>query len=293
MKRSFLILNLILPIAVSFSQTLEDGRATFERSDKRLNNAYQMLLAVKRSDTVFTKNLKASQRAWVQFRNAELTLNYPNHASIEKRDSIPMDQALYLEHLTEDRTKVLLGWLKRATNGLVSYQKLDDTPLEGNYNKDSLEQSLVAYYPFNGNADDQSGNGHNGVLHGATLTADRFGNPNSAYEFNGIDDHMSVIVNELKNADCWTISLWVDAYDLNGGGPFSLLTNTPGYRADGFWWHFFSGGDVRYRTHDNSAGLQVVNRTAIPVQAQVWQHHVIIIGNNKVVHFLNGRKVFS
>lgn len=43
---------------------------------------------------------------------------------------------------------------------------------------------LVAYYPFNGNANDESGNGHTGTVSGATLTADRKGNPNSAYYFN-------------------------------------------------------------------------------------------------------------
>jgi hypothetical protein len=37
---------------------------------------------------------------------------------------------------------------------------------------------LVAYYPFNGNANDESGNGNNGTVNGATLTSDRFGNTN-------------------------------------------------------------------------------------------------------------------
>ena len=46
---------------------------------------------------------------------------------------------------------------------------------------------LVAYYPFSGNALDATGNGHNGTLVGSpTLTADRFGNPNSAYSFDGV-----------------------------------------------------------------------------------------------------------
>jgi len=43
---------------------------------------------------------------------------------------------------------------------------------------------IVAFYPFNGNANDASGNGNNGIVNGATLTADRFGNANSAYDFN-------------------------------------------------------------------------------------------------------------
>ena len=46
-----------------------------------------------------------------------------------------------------------------------------------------LNDGLVAYYPFNGNADDESGNGNDGIVYGATLTEDRFGNTDSAYYF--------------------------------------------------------------------------------------------------------------
>lgn len=56
----------------------------------------------------------------------------------------------------------------------------------------NLSQGLVAYYPFNGNAVDQSGNGNHGIVHGATLTTDRFGNTNSAYQFDGIGNYIDV-----------------------------------------------------------------------------------------------------
>ncbi|MCC7438969.1 MAG: LamG domain-containing protein [Armatimonadetes bacterium] len=46
-------------------------------------------------------------------------------------------------------------------------------------------QDLVAYYPFNNNAKDESGNNNNGEVFGATLTCNRFGIPSSAYAFNG------------------------------------------------------------------------------------------------------------
>ncbi len=39
-----------------------------------------------------------------------------------------------------------------------------------------LNDVLVAYYPFNGNANDESGNGNDGTNNGATLSTDRFGN---------------------------------------------------------------------------------------------------------------------
>lgn len=51
----------------------------------------------------------------------------------------------------------------------------------------SVEQGLVAYYPFNGDVRDESGNGNHGMANGAALTTDRFGNPNSAYSFDGVD----------------------------------------------------------------------------------------------------------
>lgn len=54
---------------------------------------------------------------------------------------------------------------------------------------------LVAYYPFNGNANDQTINGNHGIVSGATLTADRFGNPNNAYHFDGINDDITGSVN--------------------------------------------------------------------------------------------------
>ena len=48
-----------------------------------------------------------------------------------------------------------------------------------------LPDGQIAYYPFSGNADDQSGNGHDGIIHGVQLTTDRNGNAQSAYYFNG------------------------------------------------------------------------------------------------------------
>lgn len=46
-------------------------------------------------------------------------------------------------------------------------------------------EGLIACYPFEGNADDVSGNGHHGTVHGPQLTTDRNGNAQSAYYFDG------------------------------------------------------------------------------------------------------------
>ncbi|MBF0368929.1 MAG: hypothetical protein HQL52_05655 [Magnetococcales bacterium] len=48
-----------------------------------------------------------------------------------------------------------------------------------------LNDGLVAYYPFNGDATDESGNGYDGTVSGASLTTDRLGVADSAYSFDG------------------------------------------------------------------------------------------------------------
>jgi hypothetical protein len=49
---------------------------------------------------------------------------------------------------------------------------------------------LVGWWPFNGNANDESGNGNDGVVNGSTLAEDRLGNAGSAYSFDGVDDYI-------------------------------------------------------------------------------------------------------
>lgn len=104
---------------------------------------------------------------------------------------------------------------------------------------------LVGYWPFSGNANDASGNGNNGVVSGATLTNDRFGNPNSAYSFNGLTNIIKV--SGLSSAmhlnaysGSFSVVLWVKAStqttssrifehdDNNSGWPFSfMVSGTP------------------------------------------------------------------
>jgi len=69
---------------------------------------------------------------------------------------------------------------------------------------------LVGYWPFNGNANDESGNGNNGTVNGATLTSDRFGNGNKAYSYDGVNDFIEVQNNSSLNPTYYTISAWVN-----------------------------------------------------------------------------------
>ena len=65
----------------------------------------------------------------------------------------------------------------------------------------NITEGLIAYYPFDGNADDMSGYNNHGTIHGGvTLTEDRKGRPNSAYSFNGTNGYIEVIDNPQINS---------------------------------------------------------------------------------------------
>ena len=83
----------------------------------------------------------------------------------------------------------------------------------------------MGYWPFNGNANDESGNGNNGVVNGATLTTDRFGNANGAYSFNGISSSITISNTFFDNG--WlgnTIGFWFNPTNNNTGNGCILNT---------------------------------------------------------------------
>ena len=82
----------------------------------------------------------------------------------------------------------------------------------------NLAKGLVAYYPFNGNSLDAGGNGNHSNYNNATLTADRFGNPNSAFFFNGIDNYIKIPNSpSLNPANGISICAWVKVKDFYTG----------------------------------------------------------------------------
>lgn len=73
---------------------------------------------------------------------------------------------------------------------------------------------LVGWWPFNGNANDESGTGNNGTINNATLTTDRFGQANKAYSFNGNSSYIEVLHNSSQNlSNAVSFSLWINPPD--------------------------------------------------------------------------------
>ena len=76
---------------------------------------------------------------------------------------------------------------------------------------------LVAYYPFNGNANDESGNGNNGTVNGATLTSDKFDNNEKAYSFDGSETFITIPNDFFDGTEngTYTINFWTKYSETN------------------------------------------------------------------------------
>lgn len=84
---------------------------------------------------------------------------------------------------------------------------------------------LVAFYPFEGNADDASGNGRHGTVHGASPAVDRFANANAAFQFDGTDDYIELSDESAFDFTEFTVSFWTRISVL----PAVPGPSTPGY----------------------------------------------------------------
>ncbi len=145
-----------------------------------------------------------------------------------------------------------------------------------------VSNGLVAYYPFNGNANDASGNGNHGVVNGgATLTDDRFGNANSAYSFDGNDDWINCGNNSSLNNTVQTISVWYNARTYN--------SNTVIARWQSFHEHVYSN-QISCRYY---APSEIRFSAAISTPLNSWIHFVWVIDETSVSIYKNGDLVNS
>lgn len=115
MKTIFLGLFLMIG-STAFCQTQfdmnQESGDSFAKADKELNMIYRKILFEYKSDTAFVKNLKASQRIWITFRDAELKMKFPNRKPGWYGSMQPMCESGYLEKLTLARIKTLKEWLQ-------------------------------------------------------------------------------------------------------------------------------------------------------------------------------------
>jgi hypothetical protein len=145
-------------------------------------------------------------------------------------------------------------------------------------------QPPIGYWPFNGNANDVSGNGHHGIVSGATLTSDRFGNLNSAYSFDGLNDYITVpdaLDLRFPNSKSFTISFWMKSCTILKSRTALILKGQP-FLGE-YTIQLDTGGYLYYFLATN---LKEFGR--FPVVTSRW-HHVAVVRDSTTA-FRQSRK---
>ena len=159
---------------------------------------------------------------------------------------------------------------------------------------------LVGWWPFNGNANDASGNGNNGTVNGATLTSDRNSVANKAYNFNGTSNFISINPSNQGFSNGISISIWAKISGLNSNtncnlGCAQFLVSrsndfSNGHFKIGYSQNTVAAGGQKFGGSINSAsGAGNVNGTTAYTYPQTtWKHLVITYNNSQVKLYING-----
>ncbi len=146
---------------------------------------------------------------------------------------------------------------------------------------------LVGWWPFNGNANDESGSGDNGYTFNTALIEDRFGNCNSAYYFNGVDSYISLNNSHISS---YSYSAWVKFYDIQDTSMIfckGFYCTYPDesyatYKAAGDFWIRRSNPQFTYEIN-----------TAVTFTDSTWHHIVVTYDQIMTNFYLDGMLTVS
>jgi len=152
---------------------------------------------------------------------------------------------------------------------------------------------LVAFYPFNGNANDVSGNGNHGTVNGATLTTDRYNNADNAYVF----DNSNIEIPHQFYSNGWndyTITLWFLTSDKTVSSQ-AILNTIP---HDGEGLNFNHPHHINVFSHYKSSDLNIDNwdiwsgnEFSINVENNIWYMISIVKHNDEYKYYINNQLI--
>lgn len=160
-----------------------------------------------------------------------------------------------------------------------------------------LPEGLIAYYPFNCNAKDESGNGYSAMVTGAKLTADRFNRAELAYAFDGIDDEIVIDPPPPLDAKSFSVAVWVrfdfpDEYipwvDIGDGGVKCrdpIIGQDDGYAIRCFQLWVSDKALLWHRMNEYSSVW-----TKWPLVKDKWYHIVVTFDGKQHTLYVDGKE---
>jgi hypothetical protein len=153
----------------------------------------------------------------------------------------------------------------------------------------NLNKGLVAWYPFNGNAKDESGNQNDGKVKGAILSQNRHGNPNLAYRFDGKDDYISAPHQPYLNfpSGNLTISMWSTIQNRNA--PIHFIGKDTGGGTRPKWIFIFRGGHLSFHVVPPNNAWYASTNFRLPQVG--WHHYLVTKNGSRYTIYVDGMSV--
>jgi hypothetical protein len=135
---------------------------------------------------------------------------------------------------------------------------------------------LAAYYPFNTNADDKSGNGHHGENHGATLIAGKFGN---GYSFDGVKSRIKLPASIIRGTEL-TVSFWIKTGDVKKG--VGIISGAKNSKRNNEYLLYLNNGTIAPHYHVSS------KITGVSVNNNIWHMLTMVTEIDQTKVYIDG-----
>lgn len=159
--------------------------------------------------------------------------------------------------------------------------------------------SIFRYYPFNGNViDSASAVGLDGTIHNnVTLTTDRYGNLDQAYEFDGNGGYIGFGDDDDVDVALFSVSFWFNPYDLGGNAseqeyaPLLSKWDNDSNPMNDFLMIYLDGSNLVIKVSEET----FINTEIVPVNIPTnqWMHFAMAKHDTYFRVYLNGEIVWT
>ena len=155
-----------------------------------------------------------------------------------------------------------------------------------------VKSDMIAYYPFKGNAKDESGNNHDATTNCVDLTMDNYNDPKGAYLLDGINDN--IYVKNLVDIDTlkgYTYSIWYKLAELPINDGSTLLSMPNGNVTNRLELAIDSDGAISYNFGNGSASKSIKSSAISSINT--WNQLTITRDNKTNSFYFNGKLIAS
>jgi hypothetical protein len=162
-----------------------------------------------------------------------------------------------------------------------------------------LHNGLVAWYPFDGNASDMSGNAKHAQVQGPTLANDRFGNPSRAYDFESSGSSFTqqgqrIILPMEMNVGQFSLSIWVKPESYYWSGNSVHVSRIISTKRDNqnssasIFYLTLTENELNFR---QNVGIEITTDSTIPLGA--WAHLTYTVDQGNLTVYKDGTNLKS